>query len=66
MSESGKLSLRAAVKPVSPAVTRGQALDAVRTLLAWAGEDPAREGLRDTPRRTGASRSTWWCSIRPS
>lgn len=24
---------------------------AVRTLLAWAGDDPAREGLRDTPRR---------------
>lgn len=24
---------------------------AVRTLLAWAGDDPAREGLIDTPRR---------------
>lgn len=24
---------------------------AVRTLLAWAGDDPRREGLRDTPRR---------------
>ncbi|MBI2717415.1 MAG: GTP cyclohydrolase I FolE [Rhizobiales bacterium] len=24
---------------------------AVRTLLAWAGDDPAREGLLDTPRR---------------
>lgn len=24
---------------------------AVRTLLAWAGDNPAREGLRDTPRR---------------
>ncbi len=27
--------------------------DAVRTLLAWAGEDPAREGLFDTPARVG-------------
>ena len=25
--------------------------DAIRTLLRWAGDDPAREGLRDTPRR---------------
>jgi len=25
--------------------------DAVRTLLRWAGEDPGREGLRDTPAR---------------
>ena len=24
---------------------------AVRTLIAWAGDDPTREGLRDTPRR---------------
>lgn len=28
-----------------------EAEDAVRTLLAWAGDDPAREGLLDTPRR---------------
>jgi GTP cyclohydrolase IA len=27
--------------------------DAVRTLLSWAGEDPAREGLIDTPARVG-------------
>ena len=26
-------------------------LDAVRTMLRWVGEDPAREGLRDTPGR---------------
>ena len=25
--------------------------DAVRTLLRWAGDDPTREGLRDTPQR---------------
>lgn len=28
-----------------------EAENAVRTLLAYAGDDPAREGLRDTPRR---------------
>ncbi len=26
-------------------------LDAIRTLIAWAGDDPAREGLIDTPGR---------------
>lgn len=31
--------------------TRQEAESAVRTLLAWAGDDPAREGLIDTPRR---------------
>ena len=37
-----------------PAVTRPsreEAEDAVRTLIAWAGDNPAREGLIDTPRR---------------
>jgi GTP cyclohydrolase I len=28
---------------------------AVRTLLAWIGDDPAREGLKDTPRRVVAA-----------
>jgi GTP cyclohydrolase I len=31
--------------------TRAEAEAAVRTLLRWAGEDPAREGLIDTPKR---------------
>ena len=38
----------------SPAVqrpTREQAMEAVRTLIAWAGDDPDREGLLDTPKR---------------
>ncbi len=28
-------------------------LEAVRTLIRWSGDDPDREGLRDTPRRVG-------------
>lgn len=28
-----------------------EAEEAVRTLIAWAGDDPEREGLRDTPKR---------------
>ena len=31
--------------------SRQEAEDAVRTLLAWAGDDPARPGLRETPAR---------------
>lgn len=31
--------------------SREQAEDAIRTLLRWAGDDPGREGLEDTPRR---------------
>ena len=36
-------------KPVKP--TREEAMDAVRTMLAWAGDDPNREGLLETPKR---------------
>jgi GTP cyclohydrolase I len=31
--------------------TREEAMAAVRTMLAWAGDDPNREGLLDTPKR---------------
>ena len=31
--------------------SREEAEAAVRTLIAWAGDDPKREGLVDTPRR---------------
>ncbi|MGA8278449.1 MAG: GTP cyclohydrolase I FolE [Rhodanobacteraceae bacterium] len=44
----------------STAITREAAEDAVRTLLAWAGEDPAREGLRDTPKRVVNAYRDWF------
>ena len=31
--------------------SRADAEEAVRTLLSWAGDDPHREGLHDTPKR---------------
>lgn len=39
--------------PATPIVrpSREEAEAAVRTLLAWTGDDPTREGLRDTPAR---------------
>ncbi|WP_081858069.1 GTP cyclohydrolase I FolE [Thiomonas sp. FB-Cd] len=41
-------------------VTREQAEDAIRTLLRWAGDDPAREGLGDTPRRVAKAYREWF------
>jgi GTP cyclohydrolase IA len=35
--------------------SREAAEAAVRTLIAWAGDDPDREGLRDTPQRVAAA-----------
>ena len=32
-------------------VSDKEAEDAFRTILAWMGEDPAREGLLETPKR---------------
>jgi GTP cyclohydrolase I len=40
-----------APKPANARPGRAEAEEAVRTLLAYYGEDPAREGLLDTPRR---------------
>jgi len=40
--------------------TRDQAESAVRTLLAWAGDDPAREGLLDTPKRVVEAYGDWY------
>ena len=40
--------------------TREQAESAVRTLLAWAGEDPSREGLIDTPKRVVEAYGDWY------
>jgi GTP cyclohydrolase I len=40
--------------------TREQALEAVRTLIAWTGDDPAREGLVDTPKRVVDAFGEWY------
>ena len=39
------------IKLDGPRPSRVEAEMAVKTLLAWAGDDPSREGLLDTPRR---------------
>ncbi|MGJ8562021.1 MAG: GTP cyclohydrolase I FolE [Alphaproteobacteria bacterium] len=49
----------AAVKAVQKP-SREEAMDAVRTLIAWAGDDPSREGLVDTPKRVVNAYSEWF------
>ena len=41
-------------------VSRDDAEAAVRTLLRWAGEDPTREGLLDTPKRVAKAYEQWF------
>lgn len=41
--------------------SRAEAEEAVRTLLRWAGEDPSREGLQDTPKRVVKSYQEFFC-----
>ena len=45
-------------------VTREQAEEAVRILLRWAGDDPAREGLRETPRRVVNAYTEWFAGYK--
>jgi GTP cyclohydrolase I len=40
--------------------TRQEAEQAVLTLLRWAGDDPTREGLRDTPARVARAYEDWF------
>jgi GTP cyclohydrolase I len=40
--------------------SREQALEAVRTLIAWAGDNPERPGLVDTPKRVVDAYSEWF------
>ena len=40
--------------------TRKQDEEAVRTLLLWAGDDPGREGLVDTPERVAKAYEDWF------
>jgi GTP cyclohydrolase I len=51
-------------EPVRP--TRAEAERAVRTLIAWAGDDPDREGLRDTPKRVAKAYEDFYAGYRHS
>jgi GTP cyclohydrolase I len=56
MSQAPKLSR----EPEILRPSRSEAEEAIRTLLKWAGDDPSREGLRDTPARVARAWEDWF------
>ena len=52
---ANELDLQPVQKP-----SRDEAMEAVRTLIAWAGDDPRREGLIDTPKRVIEAFGEWF------
>ena len=62
----GFMSIEINKKPVLKAVndaprpSKEEALKAVRTLIAWAGDNPDREGLLDTPERVVKAYKEWF------
>lgn len=47
-----------------PRSSREEAEDAVRTLIRWAGDNPLREGLVDTPARVARAYEEWFKGYR--
>ncbi len=45
-------------EPARP--SREETEDAIRTLIRWAGDDPSREGLLDTPKRVARAFEEWF------
>ena len=56
------VSWDAPAEPASPSLrpTRSEAEEAVRTLIRWAGDDPRREGLLETPARVARAYREWF------
>ncbi len=44
----------------APRPSQEAAMEAVRTLIAWAGDNPDREGLKDTPKRVVQAYKEWF------
>ncbi|MBI3451842.1 MAG: GTP cyclohydrolase I FolE [Rhodospirillales bacterium] len=55
LPRAGEAAVKADGQP-----TRAEAEAAVRTLIRWAGEDPAREGLLNTPQRVARAFEEWF------
>ena len=49
--EEALKAVKTITKEISESSLEQEALEAVRTLILWAGDDPEREGLIDTPKR---------------
>jgi GTP cyclohydrolase I len=51
-------------KPAAKRPSRAEAEKAVRTLIEWVGENPEREGLRETPQRVIRSFEEYFCGYK--
>ena len=49
--EEALKAVKTITKEISESSLEQEALEAVKTLILWAGDDPKREGLIDTPKR---------------
>ncbi|HWU54335.1 MAG TPA: GTP cyclohydrolase I, partial [Rhizomicrobium sp.] len=58
MAKTDYTNLCAKTSPHRP--SREEAEKAVRTLLQWAGDNPDREGLVDTPARVAKAFEDWF------
>jgi len=56
--------LRAVAGEALARPSREDAEDAIRTLIRWAGDDPVREGLADTPARVARAFEEWFAGYR--
>jgi GTP cyclohydrolase I len=62
-SSTGTQAVKPAPRKSAPPLerpSREEAQEAVRTLIRWAGDDPDREGLRNTPSRVAKAYEEWF------
>lgn len=59
-SSKGTLRTSQTPHPAPERPSREEAEEAIRTLLRWAGDDPQREGLIDTPKRVTTAFGEWF------
>ncbi len=64
MAVSTHRSTLTTVEPTTNRPTFEEAAEAVRTLIRWAGDDPAREGLSETPGRVARAFDEWFSGYR--
>lgn len=57
---SVKSALLSTPAEVTDRPTQAEAEEAIRTLLRWAGDNPSREGLLDTPKRVTKAYGEWF------
>jgi GTP cyclohydrolase I len=60
VTEAKAAAIKTTAAAAPPRPRREDAEEAVRTLLRWAGDDPTREGLLDTPDRVVRAYEEWF------